>query len=196
MANIPRKPQTLEELEQWVSSHQDHGKINGEPAFSTGTTEFRYGMVPGDIYDLALLRGALLSFTKSDIGTYAFTRLASSPLIQIAEEYKLLVPGEFESKTEFRASIPNGLYELVQQKKESLGYSNSQVMTIALALFIYDPGITALYDKYVKGLAEKHSISVEKVQQKIFDLRRYQARVKRLELSRKKGKFVSDRKLS
>ncbi|NEP55979.1 MAG: hypothetical protein F6K31_03005 [Symploca sp. SIO2G7] len=196
MANVPRKPETLEKLEQWVSSRQDHGKINGEPAFKSGTTEFRYGMVPGDIYDLALLKGAPLSFSKSDIGTYALTRFASSPLIQIAEEYKLLVPGEFEGKTEFRASIPNGLYELVQQKKELLGYSNSQVMTIALALFIYDPGITALYDEYVKGLAEKHSISVEEVQQKIFDLRRYQARVKRLELSRKKGEFVSDRKLS
>lgn len=193
---MPQKPQTLEELEQWVATHQDHGKINGEDVFKTGTTEFRYGMVPGDIYDLALLRGAPLSFSKSDIGTYAFTRFASSPLIKIAEEYSLLVPGEFNAKTEFRAYIPTGLYDLVQQKKEKLGYSNSQLMTIALALFIYDPGITALYDDFIEGLAQKHSISVEDVQQKIFDFRRYQARVKRLELSRQRGEFVSDRKLS
>lgn len=193
---MPQTPQTLEELEQWVANRQDHGRINGEDAFKTGTTEFRYGMVPGEIYNLALLRGAPLSFTKSDIGTYAFTQFASSPLVQIAEQYKLLVPGEFEAKTEFRAYIPTGLYDLVQQKKEKLGYSNSQLMTVALALFIYDPGITALYEDFVKGLSERHSISIEEVQQKIFDFRRYQARVKRLELSRQQGEFVSDRKLS
>jgi hypothetical protein len=193
---MAQKPQTIEELEAWVTTHGDDGTINGEPIFKTGTTEFRSGMVPGDIYDLALLKGAPLSFTKSDIGTYAFTRLVSSPLMKIAEEYKLLVPGDFEGTTEFRAYIPTGLYDLVQQTKERLGYSKSQLMTTALALFIYDPGITGLYGEFLEQLAQKHGISVEEVEQKIFDRRRYQSRVKRLELSRQRGEFVSDRKLS
>ncbi len=191
---MAQSPQTLEELEQWVASRQDHGKINGEPVIATGTIELRSGFVPGDLYNEALLIGATFSFNKSDIGTHALLKLLASPVTQMMQD-KYLELGEYEAKTEFRAYIPTSLYNLTMGVKDRLGWNNSQLITLALSLFVNDLGIKEVYQQFLKQIADKSGLSTAEVEQKIFDCRRYEARIKRLELSRAKGEFISDRKL-
>ena len=192
---MPQKPQTLEELEQWVASHEDHGKINGEPIIQTGSVEVRSGLVPGDLYDEALLVGAAFSFNKSDIGTHALLKLLSSPMTELMQN-KLIELGQYEAKTEFRAYIPTSLYNLAMATKDRLSWNNSQLMTLALSLFVSDLGVKEVYQKFLNQITEASGLSAAEIEQKIFDCRRYEARVKRLELSRQKGEFVDDRKLS
>jgi hypothetical protein len=189
------KPKTIQELEQWIESHQDHGKINGEPIIKTGSVEMRSGFVPGDLYDKALLVGAAFSFSKTDIGTHAMLKFLSSPVKGLMKE-KLIELGNYEAKTEFRAYIPTSLYELVMHKRNELEWNNSQLMTLALSLFVNDLGIKEVYQQFLDQISAQSDLSSNQIEQKIFDCRRYEARVKRLELSRQKGEFVSDRKLS
>jgi hypothetical protein len=192
---MPRNPQTLEELEQWVLNRQDHGKINGEPVIKTGTIEIRSGFVPGDLYDEALLIGAAFSFNKSDIGTHALLKFLASPVTEMMRT-KLIELNHYESKTEFRAYIPTSLHNLAMAAKERLGWNNSQMMTLALTLFVTDLGIKEVYQQFLDQISDQSGLATAEIEQKIFDCRRYEARVKRLELSRQRGEFVSDRKLS
>ncbi|HEY9610631.1 hypothetical protein [Allocoleopsis sp.] len=189
------KPNSIEELEQWLINHADDGKIEGQPVIETGTIEIRSGFVPGDLYDEALLRGAALSFNKSEIGINALIRFLSVNITNMIEA-GVLKMGEYEARTEFRAYIPTGLHNLVMRRKDQLGLSNSQIMTISLSLFVNDLAINELYQQYLDALSEKYGLSTNQIEQKIFDFRRYQARVKRLELSKAKGEFVSDRKIA
>lgn len=192
---MPRKPQTIEELEQWVTEHADHGKIDGKPIIQTGTIEIRSGFVPGNLYDEALLIGAAFSFNKSDIGTHALLKFLASPITEMML-YKLVELGQYEGKTEFRAYIPTSLHNLAMGIKDRLGWNNSQLMTIALSLFVADLGIKEVYQQFLDQISEQAGLTTAQIEQKIFDCRRYEARVKRLELSRQKSEFVSDLKLS
>lgn len=192
---MAQRPQTIEELEQWVESRQDYGKINGEPAIQTGTIEIRSGFVPGDLYDEALLVGAAFSFNKSDIGTHSLLKFLSSPVTEMMEN-KLIELGQYEAKTEFRAYIPTSLHNLAMAAKDKLGWNNSQLMTLALSLFVSDLGIKEVYRQFLNQISEQSGLTAAEIEQKIFDCRRYEARVKRLELSKQRGEFVSDRKLS
>jgi hypothetical protein len=191
---MSEKPTTIEQLEQWLIDHADDGKIDGQPVIETGSFEIRSGFVPGDLYDDALLKGAALSFNKSEIGINALIRFLSISVTTMIET-GLLVMGEYEAKTEFRVYVPVGLHGLVMKRKEELKLTNSQLMSLALTLFVTDPAINQLYQQYLKNLSSRSGLSVAEIEQKIFDYRRYQARVKRLELSRQRGEFVSDRKL-
>lgn len=192
---MSEKPNSIEELEQWLVNHADDGKIDGQPVIETGTIEIRSGFVPGDLYDEALLRGAALSFNKSEIGINALIRFLSVNVTKMLETGVLKI-GEYEARTEFRCYIPTGLHNLVMRRKEQLGLSNSQIMAISLSLFVNDLAINELYEQYLDSLSDKYGVTTSQIEQKIFDYRRYQARVKRLELSRAKGAFVSDRKIA
>ena len=192
---MAQKPQTLEELEAWVASHDDHGKINGQPVIKPGTVELRSAMIPGNLYDEALLIGAAFSFTKSDLGTHALFQLLASPITELMKD-GLIELATQESKTEFRAYIPSRLYDLAMATKEELSLNNSQLMTLALSLFVSDLGVRRVYSRFLVQVSESSGLSPSEIEQKIFDCRRYEARVKRLELSRQRGEFVTDRKLS
>jgi hypothetical protein len=192
MAN---KPGTIEELEQWLEAHEDDGKINGERVIKTGTIEIRSGFVPGDLYDEALLVGAAFSFNKSDIGTHALLKFLSSPVTELIKS-QLLQLCQYEAKTEFRAYIPTSLHSLSMAARDKFGWNNSQLMTLALSLFVNDLGVKEVYEQFLDQIAEQSGLTTAEIQQKIFDCRRYEARVKRLELSRQRGEFVSDRKIA
>lgn len=192
---MSEKPNSIEELEQWLVNHADDGKIEGQPVIETGTVEIRSGFVPGDLYDEALLRGAALSFNKSEIGINALIRFLSVNVTKMLEA-GVLKMGEYDARTEFRCYIPTGLHNLVMRRKEQLSLSNSQIMTIAISLFVNDLVINELYQQYLDALSEKHGLTTAQIEQKIFDFRRYQARAKRLELSKAKGEFISDRKIA
>lgn len=192
---MAQKPQTIEELEQWLDTHQDYGKINGQAIIQTGTIEVRSGFVPGDLYDEALLVGAAFSFNKSDIGTHALFKFLSSPATELVKS-KLIDLNQYDAKTEFRAYVPTSLHNLAMAVKDRLGWNNSQLMTLALSLFVSDLGIKEVYRQFLDQISEQSGLSRAEIEQKIFDCRRYEARVKRLELSKQRGEFVSDRKLS
>ncbi len=189
------RPETIEELRDWIESHQDAGKINGESVVPVGTDEFR-GWVSGSLYNAALLRSAPLSFTKSDILTAGAVKLLSNAIINGAEA-GAIAPQDLsiEEGTEFRGFLPKGIYQLLQTKKKELGYSNSQVMTLILVYFAYDPGIEKIYRQWVNGVAMNLGCSVAEVEQAVYDYRRLEARQRRYEMCLKQGKFVSDRKV-
>ena len=70
------------------------------------------------------------------------------------------------------------------------------MMSLALSLFVHDPGVGLVYSQFLASLAQKYSVSVEEVEKEIFKFWRREARLKRYELSLRQGEFVSDRKLS
>ncbi|NEP01246.1 MAG: hypothetical protein F6K58_21825 [Symploca sp. SIO2E9] len=189
-----KKPETIEELEAWLENRKDHGKINGEPIIQTGTTEIRSGFVPGNLYDEVLLIGAAIGFNKSQIGTHALLKFLASPTKEMLQD-KLLELGSYEAHSEFRAYIPTSLYELAVAVREQLSWNNSQLMTVSLSLFVNDLGIKEVYRQFLDKKSEETGLTTQEIEQKIFDCWRYQAREKRLELSRQRGEFVSDRKL-
>lgn len=192
---MAERPQNIEELEQWIDAHQDDGKIDGQPVIQAGTIEFRSGFVPGNLYDEALLVGAAFSFSKSNIGTHSLLKFLASPLTEMLQS-QLLELGQYEPKTEFRAYIPTSLYNLAIATRDKLGWNNSHLMTVSLCLFVSDPGVKQAYQGFLTQVSEQSGLSATEVEQKIFDRRRYEARVKRLELSRQRGEFVGDRKIA
>ncbi len=192
---MPQRPQSIEELEQWLELHRDDGKINGEPIIKTGTIEIRSGFVPGDLYDEALLVGAAFSFTKSSIGTHALLKFLASPVTELMQS-KLIELASYEAKTEFRAYIPTSLYNLAIAARDGFGWNNSQLMTLALSLFVSDLGIKEVYQRFLDQISDQSGLATAEIEQRIFDCRRYEAREKRLELSRQQGQFIGDRKIA
>ncbi len=189
------KPTTLEELKVWIDEHRNDGVINGESVIADGRKEFRHGTLPGNLYDRALLMSAPLGYTKSEIAIVGATRLLSNAVMDGAL-VGAISPSDFSEGTEFRAYLPQGLYSLVQKRKSELGWSNSQMMVMVLTYFCYDPGIEKLYRQWIKELTASSGLSEEEIEQAVFDRRRYQARVKRYDLSVQKGELISDRKIA
>lgn len=191
-----KPPKTIEELKHYLDTHQDEGKINGQYLFQHEVKEYRGGFVPSSVYNLALLRGAAFSFTKSDIGREAFLRFATNPAVIAGTRQKIIQSPIPTGKTEFRAYIPTGLHDLVVAKQEAIGLNNAEVMTLALSLFIFDPAFEAIYNNFVSSLAQTYNCSVEDIENKIFDYWRHAGRVNRYNLSLERGYFVDDHKLS
>lgn len=189
------KPTTIEELKQWIDEHKDDGVINGESVIADGRKEFRHGTVPGNLYDRALLMSAPLGYTKSEIAIIGATQLLSNAVLDGASA-GVIAPADFTEGTEFRAYLPQGLYTLVQRRKTELGWSNSQLMVMILTYFSHDPGIEKIYRQWAKELSESSGLSEAEIEQAVYDRRRYQARVKRYELSLQRGELVSDRKIA
>ncbi|HEY9598318.1 MAG TPA: hypothetical protein V6D33_11670 [Cyanophyceae cyanobacterium] len=189
------KPTSIEELKAWVDEHTNDGTIGGESVIADGRKEFRHGTVPGNLYDRALLMSAPLGYTKSEIAIVGATRLLSNAVMDGAIA-GMIAPTDFSDGTEFRAYLPQGLYNLVQRRKTELGWSNSQLMVMILTYFSHDPGIEKIYRQWAKELSESSGLSEAEIEQAVYDRRRYQARVKRYELSVQKGELVSDRKIA
>jgi len=189
------KPETIEELRQWIETHQDAGKIAGQSIILQGTDEFR-GVVSGGLYDAALLHSAPLSFTKSDILTAGAVKLLSNAIINGAEAGAIVPQDlEIEQGTAFRGYLPRGIYQLLIAKKKELGYSNSQMMTLILVYFAYDPGIEKIYRNWVDGIAINLGCNVADIEGAVYDHRRLEARQRRYEMSLKQGKLITDRKI-
>lgn len=189
------KPTSTSELESWVAAHELDGTINGKVAIAEGTKEFRFGYVPGTLYDLALLRSAPLSWNKSQIVTFGATLLLSNAIVESAE-LKLLTPINLENGTEFRAYLPEGTYTLLQEAKDKLEWSNSQIMSLVLAYFAYNPGIQKLYQAWAQKFADENGLAIAQVEQLVYDRRRLQARKQRLKLSKQQNRFIDDRKIA
>jgi hypothetical protein len=191
------KPTSIPELESWVDQHENDGTINGVPVFPEGRSEIRYGFIPGDLYDLALTRAAPFSWNKSEIATHGAALLLSNAIIETAA-LKLVTPLNCEdgTGTEFRAYLPTGTYNLVQEAKSNLGWTNSQTMALIVAYFAYSPGIEKIYQKWAKDFADDHCLTIAQVEELIYQRRLLQARKQRLKMSKQQGRFIDDRKVA
>lgn len=189
------KPTSIKELQEWVETHKEDGVINGVSVIPGGRAEFRYGTVPGDLYDYALLVATPFGYTKSEIATIGANKLLSNALIDGAHQ-GVIVPGDFKDGTEFRAYFPQGLYDLVQKAKNQLNWSNSQLMTMVLTYFAYDPGTQKIYRQWLEDFSGQAGITPQEVEKAVYDRRRYLARVKRLELCKQRGEWIDDRKIA
>lgn len=186
---------TIQELKAWIDNHNNDGLVNGKPVVTEERKELRHGTVPEELIDRALLMSAPLGYTKSEIAIVGATRLLSNAVMDGAIA-GMIAPTDFSDGTEFRAYLPQGLYNLVQRRKAELGWSNSQLMVMILTYFSHDPGIEKIYRQWAKELSESFGLSEAEIEQAVYDRRRYQARVKRYELSVQKGELVSDRKIA
>jgi hypothetical protein len=85
---------------------------------------------------------------------------------------------------------------MVQKTKGQLGWSNSQMMAMILVYFAHDPGIEKIYRAWVTEFARTNGVAIEDVEQAVYNRRRYQARVRRLELSERAGTLILDKKVA
>jgi hypothetical protein len=189
------KPRTIEELQEWVFEHANDGLIDGSAPFESGTIEYRGGMVPGRLYDQALLLGASLSMNKSQIVTHAFLLFISCPT------FNLITVGHLESTTpdattEFRGYVPSELYKIIENFQQLSGFTNKQVMTLSLEIFTQNCELCRTYEVQILGVEMDSGLTKPEIESKIFDGWRLAARQKRLKQSLDAGVLISDRKLS
>ncbi len=189
-------PRTIEQLQHFLETHEDFGKINGQEVVSIreDTVELSNIFVTKDAYYKAVLRGTVLTYSKSQIGSSALTLFLTDPSIYSRQ----IIPKPADSgwyNTEFPAFVPANTYELAGTKAKEIGFTQSDLMTYALNLFATNPGINAIYDTYIENLCKQHDVNAEYVELKILGWLKYQARKKRLELSLAAGKFVERAKL-
>ncbi|MCC5667776.1 hypothetical protein LC653_28835 [Nostoc sp. CHAB 5784] len=189
-------PRTIEQLQHFLETHEDFGKINGEEVVSVreNTIELSNIFVPKDTYYKAVLRGTVLTYSKSQIAESALTLFLTDESIYSRQIIpKPADPGWYT--TEFPCFVPGNNYDLALQKAKEIGFTESDLLTYALNLFANNPGINQIYDAYIENLCKQHNVEANYVELKILGWLKYQARKKRLELSLAAGEFVDRGKL-
>jgi hypothetical protein len=189
-------PKTIEQLQHFIETHEDFGKINGQEVVSIreDQTELRNIFVPKDTYYKAVLRGTVLTYSKSQIASSALTLFLTDESIYSRQIVpKPADPGWYT--TEFPGFVSANTYDLALQRAREIGFSESDLLTYALNLFTNNPGINQIYDTYIENLCKQHNVKANYVELKILGWLKYQARKKRLELSLERGEFVERAKL-
>lgn len=189
-------PRNIEQLQQFLETHEDFGKINGEDVVSIreGTVELSNIFVTKDAYYKAVLRGTVLTYSKSQIGSSALTLFLTDPSIYSRQ----IIPKPADSgwyNTEFPAFVPANTYELVCSRAKEIDFTESDLMTYALNLFATNPGINAIYDTYIEALCKRHNVNREYIELKILGWLKFKAREKRYRLSLEAGYFIDRAKL-
>lgn len=189
-------PKTIEQLQYFLETHEDFGKINGQDVVSVreDVIELRNIFVLKETYNKAVLRGTALSFSKSQTATFALTQFLTDESIYGRQ----IVPKPADSgmySIEFPAFVPANIYELACSKARVINFTESDLLTYALNLFISNPGINATYGAYIEKLCNQHNVNASYIELKILGWLKYQARKKRLELSLSTGSFVERGKL-
>lgn len=189
-------PRTIEQLQHFLATHEDFGKINGQEVVSIreDVKEVSNIFVPKDTYYKAVLRGTVLTYSKSQIAESALTLFLTDESIYGRE----IVPKPADSgwyTTEFPAFVPANTYELACSRAREIGFSESDLLTYALNLFANNPGINAIYNAYIENLCKQYNVKADYIELKILGWLKYQARKKRLELSLAAGKFVDRARL-
>ncbi len=189
-------PRSIEDLETFLETHKDFGKLNGEEVVSIreDTIELSNIFVLANTYTKAVLRGTALGYSKSGIASSALTLFITDPSIYGREIVpKPADPGWYS--TEFPVFVPINTYELALSRAKVIGFSGSDLLTYALNLFANNPGINAMYDAYIQALCKKYNVTASQVEQKILGWLKYKAREKRYRLSLELGYFVDRAKL-
>lgn len=189
-------PRTVEQLQYFIDTHKDFGKINGQDVASIreDTIEIFNVFVPKETYNKAVLRGTALSFSKSQTATFALTQFLTDESIYGRQ----IVPKPAESgwyATEFPCFVPANIYELACAKAKEIGFTESDLLTCALNLFATNPGVNTMYNAYIDKLCKQHNVNASYVELKILGWLKYKAREKRLALSLANGSFVDRAKL-
>lgn len=189
-------PKTIEQLQHFLDVHKDFGKINGKDVVSIreDTVELCNIFILQETYKRAVLRGTVLSFSKSQTATFALSQFLTDESIYSRQ----IIPKPADSGmyvTEFPCFVPANIYELACSKAEEIGFTQSDLLTYALNLFVTNPGLNAIYNAYIDKLCNEYNVNASYVELKILGWLKYQARKKRLELSLLSGSFVNRAKL-
>lgn len=189
-------PKTIEQLQHFLETHEDFGKINGQDVVSVreDTIEICNVFVLKETYSKAVLRGTALSFSKSQTVVFALTQFLTDESIYSRQIIpKPADPGWYT--TEFPCFVPANIYEIACSKAKEIGFTESDLLTYALNLFVTNPGVNTIYNAYIDKLCKQHNVNASYVELKILGWLKYQARKKRLELSLASGSFVERAKL-
>ncbi|MHC5861316.1 hypothetical protein [Nostoc sp.] len=189
-------PRTIEQLQHFLETHEDFGKINGQEVVSVreDVTKLSNIFVPKDTYYKAVLRGTVLTYSKSQIASSALTLFLTDESIYSRQIVpKPADPGWYT--TEFPAFVPANTYDLACARAREIGFSESDLLTYALNLFASNPGINGIYNAYIENLCKQNNVEANYVELKILGWLKYQARKKRLELSLAAGEFIDRAKL-
>jgi hypothetical protein len=189
-------PQTIEQLRHFLDTHEDFGKINGQEVVSIreDTIELKGVFVLKETYNKAVLRGTALSFSKSQTATFALTQFLTDESIYSRQ----IVPKPADAgwyTTEFPCFVPANVYEMACTRAKEIGFTESDLLTYALNLFVTNPGVNAMYNAYIDNLCKQHNVDASYVELKILGWLKYKAREKRLALSLASGSFVDRAKL-
>lgn len=190
------KPTNLQELEAWLANNKNHGCVDDIPIIDGKSSEIRGHFTISETYNQSLLLGDLMGgMSKTDIAQtalrnlYFMEKVCPEFLTQIAES---VIDSLEPVDVEFRYYLSGELKNNIVQYLERWGTMTTE---IALAAWIYLPVHQQFMEEMLGKKAIALGLTVEETKQKIFDLRRYKARVKRYEQSKRLGYFVSDRKM-
>ncbi|MHC5755834.1 MAG: hypothetical protein ACYTXF_35395 [Nostoc sp.] len=189
-------PRNMEQLKEFLDTHPEFGKINGEEVVSIreDTVEISNVFVTEQIYNKAMLRGTVLTYSKSQIATSSLTLFFTDESIYSRQ----IVPKPADRgwyTIEFPSFVPANTYELACSKAKEIGFTESDLMTYALNLFASNPGINAIYDNYIEALCKRHNVNREYIELKILGWLKFKAREKRYRLSLEAGYFIDRAKL-
>lgn len=110
-------PRTIEQLRDFLETHEDFGKINGQEVVSIreDVTKLRNIFVVKKTYNEAVLRGTALSFSKSQTAAFALNLFLTDESIYSRQIIpKPADPGWYT--TEFPCFVPGNTYDLAFKK--------------------------------------------------------------------------------
>jgi hypothetical protein len=143
----------------------NHGHDGVEPIVKSGRVDFQGGFLQEDLYDLLILRGASLAYTKSELIQHALILL----LEQVdALPVGLTKPDTSNARFEYRGYLSVPMHQMVAQMKQKLDFNNSELLTLAAQLFLDNRLVNAAYRNYIGGLTARYRCTVKEAEQAIF----------------------------
>ncbi len=190
-------PRSIPELKNFLDKHaQEFGKINGEEVVSVkeDSVEVAGVCVPQKLYYKALVMGTALSYSKSQILVSGLTLFLAD--VNVWDDEPIPKPADQGwYTTEFLAVVPDNIYQLACSRAQAIGFNKSDLLTYALHLFVDSPGINAMYDAWMQASCEKYNANPQYIELKVLGWLKYQARLKRYQMSLEAGHFIEKAKL-
>ncbi len=179
---MPKKPNSVEELQTFVSSYAEAGKISGEQIILDNSVELQ-GYVAADLYNRALYRSAPWAFDKAKIACTGIFLLLQNPVLKAGLGFDIPTYRKgLEDVRHFRSLIPQSTYNLLHKNIDAIGLNTSQTATLILTYFAYDATVEQIYHQFIRDITEKFQVTEQVVEQTIDVHLKLKARVNRLNL--------------
>ncbi len=179
---MPKKPNSVEELQAFVSTYAEAGKINGEQIILDNSVELQ-GYVTADLYNRALYRSAPWGFDKGKIATTGVFLLLQNPAIKAGIGFDIpTYRKEQEGVRHFRSLIPLSTYNLLHKYIDAINLNTSQITTLVLTYFAHDATVEQIYQQFLADTTAKFNASEEQVEETIDKHLKLKARTNRLNL--------------
>jgi len=185
---MPANFRDIADLDQWVQSHQDLGKIKGEYMFSSERVELRGAFIPADLYNRVLLIAKTMNYSKSDVARSAIELYNRTPIDARSYLDKIYEVDVDEYDREFRFHVPT---ELLTYRPESLCLQ----VFVAIALTMWADLNEEFSQAKIEKRAKELGVTPEDVKNSIYDQWLIESREKRLKRSKSLGYLVRDSKM-